>query len=309
MSETFSKKAASDALQQISDFIAEHPVAIAGILGAGGLGAAGGAYFTSSEPGETPSQRANRRIKNAIIGGLLGAGSATAMRLGYGLIAGEDSNDTAKQTAQEATEKATEEAANNRVLGVIPGGSVLGAVGGGGVGGLTGVALKKKFGTDGPPRVEVDAMNRLTKTNRTAGTRGPLAPLGRTVSPDAARVAIDDFIEGGYKANKEVAHLFEPGAGLWSTKNKRVLHAARALKDNQRALLDLAVVAPTKTFDQLVPWKGNGKFKSKLLLQRALHASRRAAGKGGGLVGGAAAGAALGATLLPGLIDLGNSND
>lgn len=308
MSETFSKKAASDALQQISDFIAEHPVAIAGILGAGGLGAAGGAYFTSSEPGETPSQRANRRIKNAIIGGLLGAGSATAMRLGYGLIAGEDSNDTAKQTAQEATEKATEEA-NNRVLGVIPSGSATGATLGGVGGGIAGYGIKSKLGPAGPPRVEVDALNRLTKSTRSASTKGPLAPLGRTASPNDARVAIDDFIEGGSKANKGVANLFEPGAGNWSTKEKRVLHAARALKDNQRALLDLAVVAPTKTFDQLVPWKGNGKFKSKLLLQRLLHGIRRAAGKGGGFVGGAAAGAALGATLLPGLIDLGNSNN
>ena len=152
-------------------------------------------------------------------------------------------------------------------------------------------------------------MNRLTKSTRTAGTKGPLSVLGRAASPADARVAIDDFIGGGSKVNPEVANLFEPGAGNWSTKEKRVLRAARALKDNQRALLDLAVVAPTKKFDQLVPWKGNGKFKSKLLLQRALHAARRVAGKGGGFVGGAAAGASLGATLLPGLIDLGNSGD
>lgn len=308
MSETFSKKAASDALQQISDFIAEHPVAIAGILGAGGLGAAGGAYFTSSEPGETPSQRANRRIKNAIIGGLLGAGSATAARLGYGLIAGDDSSDAAKQTAKQTAQKATEEA-SNKVLGVIPRGSAQGAVAGGVTGSLVGGAIHRKFGADGPARVEVDAMNRLTKINRSAGTKGPLSVLGRTASPDEARVAIDDFIEGGSRANKEVANLFEQGAGNWSTKEKRVLRAAKALKDNQRALQDLAIVAPTKKFDQLVPWKGNAKFKSKLLLKRLLHASRRAAGKGGGLVGGAAAGASLGATLLPGLIDIGNSND
>lgn len=83
MEHQFNKRAASDMLDTIKGFIQDNPATVAGILGAGGIGAIGGAMNVGQgEEGETAKDRVLRRVKNALIGGALGAGSAAAIGTG-----------------------------------------------------------------------------------------------------------------------------------------------------------------------------------------------------------------------------------
>lgn len=63
--------------------------AIPWALGAGGLGALGGYFFTGGDKDEDPKARMQRRLKNALIMGAMGAGIGGGGKMAYDLI-GDD---------------------------------------------------------------------------------------------------------------------------------------------------------------------------------------------------------------------------
>lgn len=103
MEPEFNKRAASSVMDAISDYAKVHPNIVAGMLGAGGLGALGGAFLPGDvEEDETAGQRILRRVRNALIGGALGAGSAAAMGHGFNLLTGDQDLPSVKPTAKPA---------------------------------------------------------------------------------------------------------------------------------------------------------------------------------------------------------------
>lgn len=89
MEPEFNKRAANAVIDAVSSYVKNHPNIVAGMLGAGGLGALGGALLPGSDDGaEEPKSRILRRVKNALIGGALGAGSAAALGHGFNLLTG-----------------------------------------------------------------------------------------------------------------------------------------------------------------------------------------------------------------------------
>lgn len=78
------EKVASKILETISNFANENPALTAGVLAGGGLGILGGALTpeTSDNPDEDPNERVNRRVRNALLAGTVGA-AGTGL-VGYG---------------------------------------------------------------------------------------------------------------------------------------------------------------------------------------------------------------------------------
>lgn len=76
-------KVATGMLEQIEQFVKDHPKTTMGLIG-GGLGALGGGLLTGpADPDETPGDRFKRRLKNALLMGGLGAGAGTLLGAGY----------------------------------------------------------------------------------------------------------------------------------------------------------------------------------------------------------------------------------
>lgn len=103
------RKAASSILSSISDYAKEHPGMVAGMLGAGGIGALGGAlYGDEDDDDRSTGARVMRRVKNALIGGALGAGSMAALGYGINMLRGKSTTSTHNGTTppQEMTNTA-----------------------------------------------------------------------------------------------------------------------------------------------------------------------------------------------------------
>lgn len=207
MEETFTK-AAEGALDTIKKFVEEHPVAIASVLGAGGLGAAGGYGLTQEDPNETPSQRVKRRVKNALIGGALGAGSAAALAGGWNAMfpgdnaAGTSTKEPATGAPGTPKHPADDEgmsAAHIIANTLLPPATGLGA----GLGTNAILSSEKlnlpKFGPD-------KHVAALVKN------KGPFAALGSNASADAIKDAVEDALVGHNSARANaVFPAPEPG--------------------------------------------------------------------------------------------------
>ena len=103
------RKAASSILSSIGDFAKENPGMVAGMLGAGGIGALGGAlYGDEDDDDRSTGARVMRRVKNALIGGALGVGSMAAIGHGINMLRGKSTTSTHNGTTpqQEMTNTA-----------------------------------------------------------------------------------------------------------------------------------------------------------------------------------------------------------
>lgn len=103
------RKAASSIIDSIKEYAKENPGIVAGMLGAGGIGALGGAlYGDDSDRDESTGSRILRRTKNALIGGVLGAGSMAALGHGISMLRGKSTTSTHNDTTpkQEKTNEA-----------------------------------------------------------------------------------------------------------------------------------------------------------------------------------------------------------
>lgn len=103
------RKAASSIMDSIREYAKENPGIVAGMLGAGGVGALGGAlYGDDSDRDESAGSRILRRTKNALIGGVLGAGSMAALGHGLSMLRGKSTTSTHNDTTpkQEKTNEA-----------------------------------------------------------------------------------------------------------------------------------------------------------------------------------------------------------
>lgn len=113
--------------------------AIPWALGAGGLGALGGYFFTGGDKDEDPKARMQRRLKNALIMGAMGAGIGGGGKMAYDLI-GDD-----KATLSEELGSAAGDL-GDLALDAI--GSDYFKLGGGAIGGPAGGYLGYKLGAN-----------------------------------------------------------------------------------------------------------------------------------------------------------------
>lgn len=81
-------KVASQLLDKVTSFVKDNPSLVNNMMLGGGAGALGGAIMTGDgDPDETATERVTRRVKNALIGGALGAGAAGALDRGFSTMA------------------------------------------------------------------------------------------------------------------------------------------------------------------------------------------------------------------------------
>lgn len=81
-------KVASQLLDKVNSFVKDNPGLVNNMMLGGGAGALGGAIMTGDgDPDESATERVTRRVKNALIGGALGAGAAGALDRGFSTMA------------------------------------------------------------------------------------------------------------------------------------------------------------------------------------------------------------------------------
>lgn len=158
--------------------------AIPWALGAGGLGALGGYFFTGGDKDEDPKARMQRRLKNALIMGAMGAGIGGGGKMAYDLIGDE------KATTTEEINSALGKAGKLALDGV---GSDYFMYGGGTVGGGVGGYLGYKSGVKSID----DAVTSLGKLDPAFGTKADIlkALEGKDIN-DVAK---------GFKGNEDAA--------------------------------------------------------------------------------------------------------
>lgn len=103
------RKAATSIMDSISAYAKENPNLVASMLGAGGIGALGGAiYGDDDDEDRSTGARIMRRLKNALIGGALGVGSMAAIGHGINMLRGKSTTSTHNDTTppQEKTNEA-----------------------------------------------------------------------------------------------------------------------------------------------------------------------------------------------------------
>lgn len=288
MESKFDKKAATTAMDTISNFIKENPKTVAAILGAGGLGAIGGAALPGAvDENETAGQRVLRRVKNALIGGALGAGSAAAVTGGAKLLSGgkPSSFENVEAPITPGAQPKGAEPATGEAGSAWPG-----AIAGGGAGAVITAPLAKLL---------AGATNTSAQEAADALTH-PLASFGalRTGKGPVAATQVRDVVRDILSGDATPAASAVMQNSQWKhlpTKADQLVHQL-----SKAELSHVGDVAHTTDAWQLARALGPGNkvLKAKLYAKPLLRLARK-----GGPLGILAAGAATGAASLPAIVN------